>query len=116
MDTMYKYLKVNVSGKKEEEGIVCIQIDRPPLNESDLKYSISYSFCSPTDRGKFSKTKGRSIMNCRMNNGYCVSFSSTERLSSKILISKARELLKNDYIEGVKASIKVPRWLSRSNI
>jgi len=103
-DTMYKYVK-------QSNGIICMQIDRPPLSQiSDLKYSISYCFCSKEDVNKFSKSKARSILNSRMKHKYCISFNSNLRINSKDLISLGLKNLCNGDIKTSNTTIKVPNW------
>lgn len=101
---MYKYVK-------KSDGIICMQIDRPPLSEtSNLNYSVSYCFCSKEDVNKFSKAKARSILNSRMKQKYCVSFTSSSRIGSKDLIPLCLANLSNGDIKISNTTINVPNW------
>jgi hypothetical protein len=134
-DTVYQYVKARVHHSKFDEariklplpkgisdysrlykeGIICIQINRPSIDEQvNFEYNISYSFCSPIDRNKFSKVKARSILDSRMKHGNCVSLKSDKRLDFKEVLKKSLDLLKGNYIKGEKTIIKIPEWVKVS--
>jgi hypothetical protein len=110
MDTVYSYFKVTT---KIGTGFVCLRIARPPKEVTkNCKYTITYSFCSPTD--SFSRIVARRI---------CDSRASSDRVKQKVVISYKdkpsytkvitdafERLSKNPETSGL--DIGVPQWLS----
>lgn len=101
------------------KGKICIQINRPPRGtQTDCKYTVAYSFCSPKDA--FNKAKARAICNSRVRSNCYLTFKSDTPLHAKDLTERAIQMIldvsgtKKAKICGDGCPIKVPDWVSLS--
>jgi len=91
----YGYFKVNtLSGT----GYVCVALCRPEVNET--RHTASFSFCSPKEKS-FSKKRGRTIANGRLEIGKLVEFNYTGDITGAFI--KALTTALNDYL--------LPSWV-----
>lgn len=98
--TKFGYFFTDTNTKRP--GYITVALTRPSKDETDQKHLVSFSFCSPRD--VFSKKKGRTIAEGRLNTGRTIELEVRGTVPSVV-----KAAMKKAITDGI-----VPSWVTKA--